>query len=187
MLAQEIGRPRYGSYYVYFTNRVSRADVKMLAESDINEVVQDIKEIPSDYMALESHVFSLNLKTPIRNLEWDSYSFQKTVDSLKSLLLALKEQKPQIAYVKNSKLSEDLAMAINQQMTGDTNLARDQDLTSRVGSQSYQGPATLIIFDRRTDPVTPLLNQWTYQVIIINNSTSRVPLCQCSSSKQSIL
>ena len=165
MLAQEIGRPRYGSYYVYFTNRVSRADVKMLAESDINEVVQDIKEIPSDYMALESHVFSLNLKTPIRNLEWDSYSFQKTVDSLKSLLLALKEQKPQIAYVKNSKLSEDLAMAINQQMTGDTNLARDQDVTLRVGSQNYQGPATLIIFDRRTDPVTPLLNQWTYQVI----------------------
>ena len=41
MLSHEIGRPWYGSYYVYFTNRVPRADLKMLAESDINEVVQE--------------------------------------------------------------------------------------------------------------------------------------------------
>ena len=101
MLAQEISRPRYGSYYVYFTNRVPRADVKMLAESDINELVQDIKEIPSDYMALESHVYSFALKAPIRNLQWDDSSFHRTVDSLKSLMLSLRSPKPKIVYLKN--------------------------------------------------------------------------------------
>lgn len=173
MLAQEISRPRYGSYYVYFTNRVPRADVKMLAESDINEVVQDIKEIPSDYMALESHVYSFSLKAPIRNLQWDASSFQRTVDSLKSLMLSLRSPKPRIVYVKNSKLCEELATAVGQQLYSDSNLPKDQDWAtlggSRTGSKSHNETATLIIVDRRTDPITPLLNQWTYQVFLFEN------------------
>ena len=164
MLAQEIGRPRYGSYYVYFTNRIPRADLKMLAESDINELVQDIKEVPSDYMALESHVYTFSIKTPIKNLQWESSSFQKTVDSLKSLLLSLRTPKPKIVFLKNSKLCEELATSVYQQMYADTNLPKDQDWTSRSATRNQPEPATLVIFDRRTDPVTPLLNQWTYQV-----------------------
>ena len=163
MLAQEIGRPRYGSYYVYFTNRVPRADVKMLAESDINELVQDIKEIPSDYMVLESHVFTLSIKNPIRNLQWDPYAFQRTVDSLKSLMLSLRSVNPKIVFVKNSKLCEELATAIYQQMHSESNLPKDKDWLKSMKNTS--DAANLIILDRRTDPVTPLLNQWTYQVI----------------------
>ena len=142
----------------------------MLAESDINEVVQDIKEIPSDYMALESHVYSFSLKSPIRNLQWDVSSFQRTVDSLKSLLLSLKSPKPRIVYVKNSNLCEELATAVSQQLYSDSNLPKDQDWatigSSRTGSKRHIETATLVIVDRRTDPITPLLNQWTYQVFI---------------------
>ena len=175
MLAQEIGRPRYGSYYVYFTNRVPRADVKMLAESDINELVQDIKEIPSDYMVLESHVFTFSIKNPIRNLQWDTYAFQRTVESLKSLMLSLRSPKPRIIYVKNSKLCDELATAVYQQMYTESNLPKDQDWSISSGSKGIKSSpeaANLIIIDRRTDPVTPLLNQWTYQV----NSKKQVQL-----------
>ena len=169
MLSQEIGRPRYGSYYVYFTNRVPRADLKMLAESDINEVVQDIKEVPSDYMALEAHVYSLSIKSPIRNLQWDRVSFQKTLDSLKSLLLSLRSPKPNVVYIKNSNLCEELATTLFQQMHAEVNVPKDQDYDAF--NRAKNGPknpdsATLIIMDRRTDPVTPLLNQWTYQAMI---------------------
>ena len=169
MLSHEIGRPRYGSYYVYFTNRVPRADLKMLAESDINEVVQDIKEVPSDYMALEAHVYSLSIKSPIRNLQWDRVSFQKTLDSLKSLLLSLRSPKPNVAYIKNSNLCEELATTLFQQMHAEVNVPKDQDYDAF--NRAKNGPknpdsATLIIMDRRTDPVTPLLNQWTYQAMI---------------------
>ena len=171
MLAQEIGRPRYGSYYVYFTNRVPRADLKMLAESDINEVVQDIKEVPSDYKALESHVYTLSVTTPIRNLQWDPPSFQKSVDKLKSLLLSFRSPRPKVAYIKNSKLCEELAKAVYQQMHADVNLPNEQQSTAfistRNGKRSPPESATLIIMDRRTDPVTPLLNQWTYQVCLL--------------------
>ena len=167
MLAQEIGRPRYGSYYVYFTNRVPRADLKMLAEADINEVVQDIKEVPSDYLALEAHVYSLALKTPIRNLQWDRVSFQKCIDSLKSLLLSLRSPRPHVIYVKNSNLCAELATNLFQQMHSDISLPKEHDsitLGNTRNGRSDSRPATLIVVDRRTDPVTPLLNQWTYQV-----------------------
>ena len=171
MLANEIGRPRYGSYYVYFTNRVPRADVKMLAESDINELVQDIKEIPSDYMVLESHVFTFSIKSPIRNLQWDTYAFQRSVESIKSLMLSLRSPKPKIIYVKNSKLCEELATTVYQQMNAESNIPSDQDWATSGSSRSLKSlpePANLIILDRRTDPVTPLLNQWTYQVNLFN-------------------
>ena len=35
-----------------------------------------------------------------------------------------------------------------------------------------EGPMLLLILDRLDDPVTPLLNQWTYQVRV---KTERVP------------
>ena len=71
LLGREVASPRYGSYYVFFTNRVKRADLKSLAEADGNEVVADLKEIPSDFLVFESHVFSMKLPCPIKNLQWN--------------------------------------------------------------------------------------------------------------------
>lgn len=63
---------RYGSYYVYFTNRVKRSDLKQVAEADCHEVVVDVKEIPSDFYVLEPHVFIMpGAAKPIRNLNWN--------------------------------------------------------------------------------------------------------------------
>ena len=75
MLAREVASPRYGSYFIFFTNRVKRADLKSLAEADGNEVVSDLKEIPSDFLVFESHVFTTKLPTempfPVKNLQWN--------------------------------------------------------------------------------------------------------------------
>ena len=75
LLAREVASPRYGSYFIFFTNRVKRADLKSLAEADGNEVVSDLKEIPSDFLVFESHVFTTKLPTempfPVKNLQWN--------------------------------------------------------------------------------------------------------------------
>ena len=71
LLAREVASPRYGSYYIFFTNRVKRADLKSLAEADGNEVVADLKEIPSDFLVFESHVFSTKIPSPIKHLQWN--------------------------------------------------------------------------------------------------------------------
>ena len=40
-----------------------------------------------------------------------------------------------------------------------------QSLQSKLGVEQ-PNPITVLIFDRREDPITPLLNQWTYQSMI---------------------
>lgn len=149
LLSREVATPRYGSYYIYFTNRVKRADLKTLAEADGNEVVTDLREIPSDFLVYESHVFSTKIPSPIKSLRWNknNSALSKCCDSIKSLLLAVKATKANICYMKESPICEELAHGIKDEIV-------------------HEGPreATLVILDRRIDPVTPLLNQWTYQV-----------------------
>ena len=156
MLCMELNKPRFGSYYIYLTNKIPKTDLKVLAESDVNEVVQDVKEMPSDFMALEAHVFSLGLNRPVlaSATSWSPDMFQTSLDSLKSLTWALKVGSgSQVAYLRASNICEELATGLYQQLNS-------QDYTTVNNS-----PATVVVLDRRMDPVTPLLNQWTYQVI----------------------
>ena len=88
MLSLELSKPRFGAYFIYLTNRVRKSDLKVLAESDVEEVVQDVKEIPSDFMALESHVFSFGLNHPVLASanSWNQDHLAKSLESLKSLV-----------------------------------------------------------------------------------------------------
>ncbi len=151
LLKREIASPRYGSYHVFFTNKIRRSDLKTLAESDANEVVSMLMEVPSDFYVLESHLFTTNMPRPVKNLRWNKSTgaLQRCVDSLRSFLLALKSPGATIAYMKDSPLAEELAQQV-------------------VDGSTHEGSSdtTLVILDRRIDPVTPLLNQWTYQAMI---------------------
>jgi vacuolar protein sorting-associated protein 45 len=72
LLIKELSAPRYGSYYLYFTDQVKKSDLKQLAEADSFEVVIDVKEIPSDFLVLESHVFlTSGVSRPMKNLQWN--------------------------------------------------------------------------------------------------------------------
>ena len=73
--------------------------------------------------------------------------FFRCTDSLRSLILALKATKANICYLKESSICEELANGI-------------KDEINQEGSRD----TTLVILDRRVDPITPFLNQWTYQV-----------------------
>jgi vacuolar protein sorting-associated protein 45 len=46
-------------------------------------------------------------------------------------------------------------------------LSRDEEFINKLNRGSNNnGEVTVIILDRREDPVSPLLNQWTYQAMI---------------------
>merc|ERR1719412_941484 len=102
LLSKEVATPRYGSYHIFFTNKVKRAELKKLAEADENEVVADVKEIPSDFLVFEPHVYTVKVYSPIKNLRWDksTHTLSRCTDSLKSLILALKGTKTNLCYVK---------------------------------------------------------------------------------------
>ncbi|CAG8645775.1 9475_t:CDS:2, partial [Paraglomus occultum] len=129
---------------------------------DEHEVVREVQEYFADYCAINPDFYSLNLTYPQNPLygdsptSWDGRTFSRTLEGLLSVLLSLKK-KPSIRYEKMSVMAKKLAQEINYQMQQEGQLFdfRKTDIST-----------ILLILDRRNDPVTPLLSQWTYQAMV---------------------
>lgn len=155
LLCYELTRPKYGAYYIYFSNIIAKADIKVLAEHDEQEVVKEVQEIYMDYLAVNPHLFSLGLTCPIKDLAWNSDALQRSTSGIVSLLLSLKKC-PIIRYQNNSKLCRELGKRISDIINKESTLF----------AFGHSSQSLLLILDRRNDPITPLLNQWTYQAMV---------------------
>ncbi|KAK7068417.1 vacuolar protein sorting-associated protein 45 [Halocaridina rubra] len=173
LLTRELQKPRYGAYYIYFSNVISKSDVKLLAEADEHEVVRDIQELYADYQALAPHLFTLNMPVHSQGLKWANGALQRTCQSVAGVLFSL-QFLPYIRYQNNSEMARSLAENIRQ------TILKEGSLYSNIGAE---GSMLLLIVDRRDDPVTPLLQQWTYEAMVhellgVNNG--RVSLAHVS-------
>ncbi|EAZ51230.1 vacuolar protein-sorting protein VPS45 [Cryptosporidium parvum Iowa II] len=103
---------------------------------------------------------------------WTTYEetlFSRMIEGIYSASLQLGEI-PVIRYLANSPLCRNIAFAVERRLL-DSNLI---DLVSgefvNTRSESYDDKRNestiLLILDRREDPVTPLLTQWTYHAMI---------------------
>ncbi|KIM89158.1 hypothetical protein PILCRDRAFT_2438 [Piloderma croceum F 1598] len=162
-LEVELREPKYGEYYLYFSNILSKAAIERLAEVDEYEVVREVQEHFADYAPLLPALFSLNhvptAASPLYGSTpnaWDADALERTVRGLTAVLLSLKK-KPVIRYEKMSGMAKKLAVEIQHRVQSESTLF-DFRLT--------QVPPLLLILDRRNDPVTPLLSQWTYQAMV---------------------
>ncbi|NXI44583.1 VPS45 protein, partial [Galbula dea] len=173
LLIQELRRPKYSIYFLYFSNVISKSDVKALAEADEQEVVAEVQEFYGDYIAVNPHVFSLNLLGCCQGRSWDPAQLSRTTQGLTALLLSLKKC-PMIRYQLSSEAAKRLAECVKQVITKEYEL---------FDFRRTEVPPLLLILDRSDDAITPLLNQWTYQAMVhellgINNNRidlSRVP------------
>merc|ERR1719160_1970038 len=68
---------------------------------------------------------------------------------------------PQIRYTSASELTRQVAYRLQSRITEEQSLFETIE-RERKGDAS----SVLLILDRRDDPVTPLLNQWTYQAMV---------------------
>ncbi|PWN87154.1 putative vacuolar protein sorting protein VpsB [Acaromyces ingoldii] len=176
-IERELNLPRYGSYSLYFTNTLKKADIERLATADEHDVVQEVQEYFCDYVPINRPLFSINYATPPNRLwatnaatssasgtsrgaglgEWDPEALERHTQGLLSVLLSLKK-KPVIRYERMSalakKLGEDVLYNINE------------PLASLFDFRRTDAAPLLLILDRRNDPVTPLLSQWTYQAMV---------------------
>ncbi|KAI9017038.1 Sec1-like protein [Gaertneriomyces semiglobifer] len=158
-LVEELREPKYGDYYLYFSNSLRKSDIERLAEVDEHEVVREVQEYFADCLAINSDLFSLNIRTPLytENLQtWDPRTFQRSTDGILALLLSLKK-KPLIRYERSSALARKLAAEVSYQMQQEGPL---------FDFRRPDTPPILLIMDRRNDPVTPLLLHWTYQALV---------------------
>ncbi|KAJ8304082.1 hypothetical protein KUTeg_017665 [Tegillarca granosa] len=111
LLAQELRMPKYGLYYVYFSNVISKQDVKILAEADDQEVVREVQEFYGDFVAVNPHLFTLNISGCCQALNWTTDALSRTVQGLTSVLLSLKKC-AMIRYQNSSEMARRLAESI---------------------------------------------------------------------------
>jgi len=157
LLDQELRKPKYGEYHLFFSNIIKNNYLEELAEADEHEVVQQVQEFYADYYAINSDLFSANIDTYLGlDSESKAKAVERTADALVSVLLSLKKA-PVIRFAKNS----DLANRIGQEVAN--RMQKEKGLFDFRRSDS---PPVLLILDRRNDPVTPLLTQWTYQAMV---------------------
>ncbi|KRX94607.1 Vacuolar protein sorting-associated protein 45 [Trichinella pseudospiralis] len=174
LLVRELQNPSYNQYYFYFSNVISKSEVKQLAEADEFEVVREVQEFYADFVALGSHLFSLNLFPAYHCLDWSPNALKRTIQGISSVILSLKKPVT-IRYQASSDMTKKLADNLKSLM------AKESALFNIAGSSDHC--ALLLILDRRFDAITPLLNQasfielflwsngkfclfWTYQAMV---------------------
>jgi vacuolar protein sorting-associated protein 45 len=174
-LIDELRDPKYGEYQLHFTNIVKKSSLERLAEADDHEVVKLVQENFADFIVINPDLFSLGLTLPFHRIwnanpsTWNPDILQRTTEGIIASLLSLKK-KPLIRYAKSSQLAKKLATEVRYQMTQEEQLFDFRKLDT---------PPILLILDRREDPVTPLLTQWTYQAMVhhlLGISNGRVDL-----------
>jgi vacuolar protein sorting-associated protein 45 len=157
-----------------FTNELPKDNLRDIASVDEHEVVRTVQEFYGDYYAVNPDLFTLNVGN-VRDLYNDPIvgselrKLNRIRDGVLSVLLSFRA-KPYIRYQGSSTLCRRVANDISKKldMFGDVlnGLRLDED-------------CQLLILDRREDPVTPLLAQWTYQAMtheLIGIENNRVDL-----------
>lgn len=158
---------------------MTKTAIERLAEVDEYEVVREVqvcqtsftvmiclrtkKEYFADYAPLLPCLFSLNYVPSATNLiygsspnSWDPDAFERSVQGVLGVLLSLKK-KPIIRYERMSGMAKKL---------GNEVLHRIQSEQALFDFRLTQVSPLLLMLDRRNDPVTPLLSQWTYQAMV---------------------
>jgi len=165
-LRREFREPRFGEYLLFFTNRVEDMRLQDLAEGDIKELVGGVSEMFGDFIALDPHHFTIPLPRPhitLQPISWDfgatSDTISRLTDGLGSLALSLRKRFT-VRYQRGSEMCERLAASLHHLTS-----VEERELFD-FGSRGRDGSPLLLIIDRKDDPVTPLLSQWTYQSMI---------------------
>ncbi|KAK4218130.1 Sec1-like protein [Rhypophila decipiens] len=162
LLIDELRDPKYGEYHLFFSNIIKKSTLERLAEADDHEVVTVVQEHFLDYVVINPDLFSLNMSAPSHRLwagnpdTWNADSLQRASEGIIAVLLSLKK-KPLIRYQRNSPVAKKLASEVRYCITQEDQL---------FDFRKVDTPPILLILDRREDPITPLLTQWTYQAMV---------------------
>lgn len=160
LLAKELREPKFKEYHIFFTNVVPQDILTRLARLDEHDMVMQVQEYYADFMVVNEDLFhlgvddSLVLSSSMRTLE-SGRIFERNVNGVLAVLLSLKKIPSQVRYQAQSDLARRMASDIL------TAIEKGEPFDFR-----RQEGTMLLILDRRDDPITPLLTQWTYQAMV---------------------
>uniref|UniRef100_A0A0K0E3S1 Vacuolar protein sorting-associated protein 45 n=1 Tax=Strongyloides stercoralis TaxID=6248 RepID=A0A0K0E3S1_STRER len=166
-LIEELKNPKYSLYYIFFSNFIPKTEIKQLARYDNNEVVRDLHEFFLDSIPLSTNLLTLGIPNcyTIKNglFEINEEYLNRAIEMLTACSLSFK-RKPIVRYQRNSKNCARLAEGIDKLRSREEHLF-----------ESCNDDVLILILERSEDPITPLLNQWTYEAMVhelfgINNN-----------------
>ncbi|KAG0500044.1 hypothetical protein HPP92_000116 [Vanilla planifolia] len=137
-LTASISHSRFGEYHLFFSNILKVTQIQVLADSDEQEVVQQVQEFFADFCAIDPYHFTLNLHM--------NYIFPSN------------KRRPVIRYQRTSDVAKRIA--------NETSKLMYEQESGLFDFRRTETSPLLVVLDRRDDPVTPLLNQWTYQAMV---------------------
>ncbi|KAK1371893.1 vacuolar protein sorting-associated protein 45-like [Heracleum sosnowskyi] len=163
-IKRQLASPRFGEYHLFFSNILNNTQLHILADSDEHEAVHQVQEFYADFVAGDPYHFTLNI--PANHMYMlpavvDHSNLQhfcdRVVDGLAAIFLALK-RRPVIRYSRTSDIAKRIAQEAGKLMY--------QQESGLFDFRRTEISPMLLVIDRRDDPVTPLLNQWTYQAMV---------------------
>lgn len=165
LLSRELAQSRFAEYHIFFSGIVTSGQLRALAENDVNEKVKRIQELYGDFVPINEDLLSIQAAdtlamTVAAGTSWApkyAHLYDRNLQGLQGMLLALKRQPSAIRYAGHSPCAEELAKDLH-----DT-IVQDDIFHFR---KSRRGGLHVMVLDRRDDPVTPLLSQWTYQAMV---------------------
>jgi len=151
-LREELENPHFGKYYIYFSNLIPQSIIHDLASSDKFCLVEQVEEVYFDYYPLNNRLFSLNIHD-VYNLRIgvpDVTKSSRIADGIFGVLSTF-HLRPCIRYESNSSLCSFISHQVLERINHSSQNFENQNAES-----------LLVILDRRSDPITPLIYSWYY-------------------------
>ncbi|KAL6930627.1 hypothetical protein ACO0R3_003747 [Hanseniaspora guilliermondii] len=177
-LCKELKNPKYGEYQIFFNNTVTKIQLEKLATNDHFEVVTSVINLYQDYIPLNQEFFYPSDQEKYKNIKGylkqmspedpnstmslmfkNSSYLEGLAESLASTVISL-ENDVDVFYEKiSTKIAKPLALAVNR-------ILRESHKNNVLSKKDNKDTCLLIVDRFSFDPVTPLLQPWTYQSMI---------------------
>ncbi len=167
-IGKELEQSRFAEYHIFVSGILSTGLLRALAQHDTSEKVVQVQELYADFVPINEDLWTLHMSrsslamTVAAGTSWapkHALQYERNVQGLQSMLLAMKQQPTCIRYAAHSACAEELAQDLHDAIQND-------DIFHFRTPSSSKGGLHVLILDRRDDPVTPLLSQWTYQAMV---------------------
>ena len=148
VLCKELKDPFFQDYFLFFVGVLTRRDLELIAASDLQQRVQDIREVYLDFHALRPSLFSM--ETDPRSTSY------RVVDGILAAMAALKHRPVSVRYQRSSEHCLRLADGLSNAVANHIDIFTQEPLPE----------CTVLIVDRSEDACTPLLTPWTYEAML---------------------
>ncbi|RNF11956.1 putative vacuolar protein sorting-associated protein [Trypanosoma conorhini] len=154
-VAEELRAPKYESYAIHFSNAVSPELLDRLARADVDSLVSRVSEVFCDFEAHNADAF-VSVVSPKALLPafLSAAAVRRIAEGIAATFVAWR-RRPYVRFQQSSAFARRVALEL-----GDI-LSKNAELYNYKNKDSL-----LLILDRSSDALTPLLTPWTYQAML---------------------